>query len=66
MAQVDSENSIAMPAAPTRRHFLSTAVGVAAGGAALALATIPPASAAGALIGFSVAFNLVSLTPVAS
>jgi hypothetical protein len=55
-----------MPAAPTRRHFLSTAVGVAAGGAALALATIPPASAAGALIGFSVAFNLVSLTPVAS
>ena len=45
MAQVDSENSIAMPAAPTRRHFLSTAVGVAAGGAALALATIPPASA---------------------
>ena len=33
---------------PTRRHFLSQAAGVAAGGAVLALATIPPASAAAA------------------
>jgi hypothetical protein len=31
------------PVDPTRRHFLSQAAGVAAGGAVLALATIPPA-----------------------
>jgi hypothetical protein len=31
------------PVDPTRRHFLSQAAGVAAGGTALALATIPPA-----------------------
>ncbi len=35
-----------MPAVSTRRRFLSRAAGVAAGGAVLALATIPPASAA--------------------
>jgi hypothetical protein len=42
-----SEKSItaAMPVDQTRRRFLSTAAGIAAGGAALALA-IPPASAA--------------------
>jgi hypothetical protein len=34
-----------MPAVSTRRRFLSQAAGVAAGGAVLALATIPPASA---------------------
>jgi hypothetical protein len=45
MAQSDSKNSTA-PVVPTRRCFLSTAAGVAAGGAALALATTPPASAA--------------------
>lgn len=36
------------PVGPTRRHFLSQAAGVAAGGTVLALATIPPASAAAA------------------
>jgi hypothetical protein len=46
MAQVDSENSIAMPVAPTRRRFLSQAAGVAAGGTVLALATIATADAA--------------------
>jgi len=35
-----------MPVDPTRRRFLSQAAGVAAGGAVLTLATIPPASAA--------------------
>jgi hypothetical protein len=39
------------PVDPTRRHFLSQAAGVAAGGTVLALATIPPASAAAALAG---------------
>lgn len=34
------------PVDPTRRRFLSQAAGVAAGGTALALATIPPALAA--------------------
>jgi len=38
-------------AAPSRRRFLSHAAGVAAGGAVLALATIPPASAAAAPAG---------------
>jgi hypothetical protein len=51
MAQVDSENSTALPADPTRRRFLSNAAGVAAGGTVLALATIPPAPAAVALTG---------------
>jgi hypothetical protein len=45
MAQVNPENSTPMPAEATRRCFLSQAAGVAAGGAVLALATIPPASA---------------------
>jgi hypothetical protein len=36
------------PVDPTRRRFLSQAAGVAAGGSALALATIPPVSAAAA------------------
>jgi hypothetical protein len=45
MAQVDSENSTAMPVDPTRRRFLSTTATLAAGGAALGLA-IPPAAAA--------------------
>jgi hypothetical protein len=48
MAQVDSENSTAMPVVSTRRHFLSQAAGAAAGGAVLALAAIPPAFAAAA------------------
>jgi hypothetical protein len=39
MAQVDSENTTAMPAVSTRRRFLSQAAGVAAGGTALAPAT---------------------------
>jgi hypothetical protein len=46
MAQADSKNSMVTSAAPTRRRFLSQAAGVAAGGAALALATTAPASAA--------------------
>jgi hypothetical protein len=40
MAQVDSENTTAMPAVSTRRRFLSQAAGVAAGGTALVLATV--------------------------
>ena len=44
MAQVDSENTTALPVDPTRRRFLSTAAGIAAAGTALALA-IPPAAA---------------------
>jgi hypothetical protein len=35
MAQVDSENTTALPAVPTRRRFLSQAAGVAAGSAVL-------------------------------
>jgi len=34
MAQVDSENSMAMPVDPTRRRLLSRAADVAGGGAA--------------------------------
>jgi len=45
MAQVNSENSTSMPVDQTRRRFLSQAAGVAAGSAALAMATIPPALA---------------------
>jgi hypothetical protein len=45
MAQVDSENSTALPVDPTRRRFLSTTATLAAGSAAVALA-IPPAFAA--------------------
>src|SRR6266403_2580584 len=48
MAQVNPENSTPMPAEATRRRFLSQAAGIAAGGAVLALATIPPALAAAA------------------
>jgi hypothetical protein len=48
MAQVNSENSTTMPVVQSRRRFLSHAAGVAAGGAVLALATIPPASAVAA------------------
>jgi hypothetical protein len=48
MAQVDSENSTAMPAVSTRRHFLSQTAGVAAGGAVLALVAFPPPPAAAA------------------
>jgi hypothetical protein len=39
------------PVAPTRRHFLSQAAGMAAGGTVLALAIISPASAAAAPAG---------------
>jgi len=46
MAQVNSENTTSTAIDQTRRRFLTQAAGVAAGGAALALATIPPASAA--------------------
>jgi hypothetical protein len=52
MAQANSDNSTPMPAVSTRRRFLSQAAGVAAGGAALALA-IPPASAAAAPAGLA-------------
>ena len=48
MSQVDSEATTAMPAASTRRRFLSQAAGVVTAGTVLPLATIPPASAAGA------------------
>jgi hypothetical protein len=51
MAQATSNNSITAPVVSTRRRFLSNAAGVAAGGAALALATIPPAPAVGAPTG---------------
>jgi hypothetical protein len=51
MAQVDSKNTTAAPVDQTRRRFLSQAAGVAAGSAALALATIPPALAANAPAG---------------
>src|SRR5438270_13234171 len=47
MAQVDSENSTAVPAVSTRRRFLSQAAAVAAGGAALATA-LPLSGAAAA------------------
>ena len=42
MAQADFNNSTTAPVDPTRRHFLSQAAGVAAGGTVLALATITP------------------------
>jgi hypothetical protein len=45
MAQVDSENNTVMPVVQSRRRFLSQSAGMAAGGAVLALATIPPAPA---------------------
>jgi hypothetical protein len=48
MAQVNSENSTAMPVISTRRRFLSQAAGVAAGGAVLALAAELPAPAVAA------------------
>jgi hypothetical protein len=48
MSQANSENSTAMPVVQSRRRFLSQAAGVAAGGAVLALAAIPPARAAAA------------------
>jgi hypothetical protein len=51
MTQADSVHSTPptnTPIEPTRRRFLSQTAGVAAGGAALALATIPPASATAA------------------
>src|ERR1700686_2024952 len=51
MAQVDSKNTTAAPVDQTRRRFLSTAAGVAAGSAVLALATIPPAQPAAAPAG---------------
>jgi hypothetical protein len=46
MAQVDSENSTAMPAVSTRRRFLSQAAAVTAGGAAFGVALPLPGSAA--------------------
>jgi hypothetical protein len=46
MAQATCDNSITMPVVSTRRRFLSQAAGLAAGGTALALATIPPALSA--------------------
>jgi hypothetical protein len=49
MTRADSVHSTPptnTPVDPTRRRFLSQAAGVAAGSAALALATIPPVSAA--------------------
>jgi hypothetical protein len=48
MAQVDSENNTVMPVVQSRRRFLSQSAGMAAGGAVLALATIPPAPASAA------------------
>jgi hypothetical protein len=49
MAQVDSENSTAMPAVSTRRRFLSQAAAVTAGGAVLATALSVSSTAAGAV-----------------
>jgi hypothetical protein len=46
MAQVDSKNTTAAPADQTRRRFLSGAAGIAAGGTALALASLPASAAA--------------------
>jgi len=46
MAQVDSENTTAMPVVSTRRHFLSQAAVVTAGSAALAATLAVSASAA--------------------
>ena len=66
MAQVDSENSIAMPAAPTRAELSPAPMQRHRQQRRQRLIGSAAASAAAALIGFSVAFNLVSLTPVAS
>jgi hypothetical protein len=49
MAQVNSENSTAMPAVSTRRRFLSQAAAMTAGGATLATTLSVPASAAGSM-----------------
>lgn len=46
MAQVDSENTTALPIATTRRRFLSQAAAVAAGGSALALSVQPKTAVA--------------------
>jgi hypothetical protein len=46
MAQANSNNSITAAAVPSRRLFLSQAAGLAAGGTALALATVTPTPAA--------------------
>jgi hypothetical protein len=48
MAQADSKNSTTAPVDPTRRRFLSNTASIAAGGAVLAMATIPPGPAVGA------------------
>ncbi len=61
MAQVDSENSIAVPAASTRGRFLSQAAGVAASGAALTLATVECAAAPMAAVGPPSADPIVAL-----
>jgi hypothetical protein len=45
MARADSNDNISTSVTPTRRRFLSTAAGVAAGGAVLAMATITPTAA---------------------
>jgi hypothetical protein len=45
MAQADSNNTIAAPVDQARRRFLSTAVGIAAGGTVLALASLPASAA---------------------
>src|ERR1700754_2880471 len=46
MAQVDSDNTTAVPVPSTRRRFLSTTAGLVAGGTALAVAVNVPALAA--------------------
>jgi hypothetical protein len=46
MTQADSKNSTTAPVVSSRRQFLSTAAGLAAGGTALALATIKPSPVA--------------------
>jgi hypothetical protein len=53
MAQAKTDNSTPTPAVSTRRRFLSQSAGVAASGAVLALATIPPASPAAAPAGLA-------------
>jgi hypothetical protein len=45
MAQADSKNTTAAPVDQTRRRFLSTAAGIAAGGTVLALAASPASAA---------------------
>jgi hypothetical protein len=51
MAQADSNSNIPVTADPTRRSFLSATASAAAGGAVLAMAAIPPMSAAAAPVG---------------